>query len=326
MVLEASPYHGTSADRDGTRILPDPKVGGGKSIGLTGFFAPRGYAVAMMDLRGTGKSGGCLDHLGPRTPATSRRSSSSSRKADWSNGSVGMVGHSYVGSTPMVAAAQNPVGLKTIVPSAGLATHVRPPVPGAACPTTCSTPGRSSPTSSLALQRHLPPGVPVPTGGATGDDFARNVPNTGCGLPQSAATAGYGQVTGQYQAWHAAARPRSRRHRRRRSRPSSCTASTTTPPASPAADWFMDRGGRAGDKAWIGQWDHGSGFAPNRRGMQWPFALLGWFDKQLKGRGRRHRAGGRGLPQRRRDARRRHHDRPGPDAPGEPATPSRRPR
>ena len=50
----------------------------------------------------------------------------------------------------------------------------------------------------------------------------------------------------------------------------------------PAANWFMDRGARAGDKAWIGQWDHGSGFAPTRRGIQWPYALLGWFDKHLK--------------------------------------------
>ena len=41
---------------------------------------------------------------------------------EWSNGRVGMTGHSYVGSTPSVAAAQRPTGLKTIVPSAGLAS------------------------------------------------------------------------------------------------------------------------------------------------------------------------------------------------------------
>jgi len=53
VILEASPYHGTLADRDGTRILPDPRGRDGKSIGLTGYFAPRGYAVVMVDLRGT---------------------------------------------------------------------------------------------------------------------------------------------------------------------------------------------------------------------------------------------------------------------------------
>ena len=65
VILEASPYHGTLADRDGTRILPEPRDGNGNPLGLTGYFAPRGYAVVMMDLRGTGRSQGCLDHLGP---------------------------------------------------------------------------------------------------------------------------------------------------------------------------------------------------------------------------------------------------------------------
>ena len=44
VILEASPYHGTLADREGTRILPEPRNGDGKSVGLTGYFAPRGYA------------------------------------------------------------------------------------------------------------------------------------------------------------------------------------------------------------------------------------------------------------------------------------------
>ena len=35
-ILEASPYHGTLADRDGTRILPEPKDDDGKSIGMRG--------------------------------------------------------------------------------------------------------------------------------------------------------------------------------------------------------------------------------------------------------------------------------------------------
>ena len=65
------------------------------------------------------------------------------------------------------------------------------------------------------------------------------------------------------------------------SRSSWSTASTTTPPASPACEWFTDRGGRAGDKIWLGQWDHGSGCCPNRRGIQWTYALHAWFDHHL---------------------------------------------
>jgi hypothetical protein len=46
-------------------------------------------------------------------------------------------------------------------------------------------------------------------------------------------------------------------------------------------DWFTRRGGRTGDKLWLGQWDHGSGCCPTRRGIQWTYALHAWFDRQL---------------------------------------------
>ena len=48
-----------------------------------------------------------------------------------------------------------------------------------------------------------------------------------------------------------------------------------------AMEWFTRRNGRAGDKLWLGQWDHGSGCCPNRRGIQWTYALHAWFDRQL---------------------------------------------
>ena len=54
VILEASPYHGTLADREGTRILPEPRDEEGAPLGLTRFFAPRGFAVVIMYLRGTG--------------------------------------------------------------------------------------------------------------------------------------------------------------------------------------------------------------------------------------------------------------------------------
>ena len=122
VILEASPYHGTIADRDGTRILPGPKNSDGEPIGLTGYFAPRGYAVVMMDLRGTGRSQGRLDHLGSKDARDLEQVVEWAASREWSNGRVGMTGHSYAGSTPPVAAAQNPTGLKTIVLSAGLAS------------------------------------------------------------------------------------------------------------------------------------------------------------------------------------------------------------
>ncbi len=122
VILEASPYHGTLADRDGTRILPEPRDEDGAPIGLTGYFAPRGYAVVMADLRGTGRSEGCLDHLGQNDAKDLKDIVEWAAQQPWSNGRVGMTGHSYVGSTPSVAAAQDPEGLVTILPSAGLSS------------------------------------------------------------------------------------------------------------------------------------------------------------------------------------------------------------
>src|SRR3712207_9045534 len=71
-----------------------------------------------MDLRGTGFSGGCIDYLGPRDGADLKHVIEWLGRQPWSNGRVGLTGVSYVGSTPILAAAQKPHALKTIVPIA----------------------------------------------------------------------------------------------------------------------------------------------------------------------------------------------------------------
>ncbi len=275
VILESSPYHGTLADRDGTRILPEPRDDQGRSVGLTGYFAPRGYAVVMVDLRGTGRSEGCLDHLGDADADDLRRIVEWAATRSWSNGKVGMTGHSYVGSTPSAAAAQRPNGLATIVPSAGLASMYHHQFQ-AGVPFFLQYVGPIEAYEQLAIERKLP----------GGDDFGNNMQETGCGLPSSAATAGEEQLSGAYSAWHA-----QRDHEE----------GVITAPIPiflvhgvndnaariTAADWFNtrhERGLGADDKAWIGQWDHGSGCCPTRRGIQWTYALHAWFDKWLAGR------------------------------------------
>jgi uncharacterized protein len=275
VILEASPYHGTLADRDGTRILPEPRDEQGRSLGLTGYFAPRGYAVVMVDLRGTGRSEGCLDHLGDADANDLGRIVEWAATREWSNGQVGMTGHSYVGSTPSVAAAQRPHGLRTIVPSAGLASMYHHQFQ-AGVPFFLQYVGPIEAYEQLAIERKLP----------GGDDFGNNMHETGCGLPNSAATAGEEQLSGAYSAWHA-----QRDHEE----------GVTTAPIPiflvhgvndnaariTAADWFNtrhERGLGVDDKAWIGQWDHGSGCCPTRRGIQWTYALHAWFDRWLAGR------------------------------------------
>ena len=296
VILEASPYHGTLADRAGTRIFPDPVDAAGKKLGLTGYFAPRGYAVAMMDLRGTGRSTGCLDHLGQNDAKDLTTVIEWLASQSWSNGRVGMTGHSYVGSTPSIAAAQAPKGLVTIVPSAGLASMYDHQFQSGV-PYNLQWVGPMFAYEQLALYRDLPPGVPPPPvvgGGPSGDNWA-NAPNPqiGCGLQHSALTAGSGQVTGQYEQWHAL---RDWREGAAKANIPIFMVHGVNDNAAriPAAEWFFaDRGMRSGDKVWLGQWDHGStngrcgdlyGFRalhPTCRFDQFQYALHAWFDKQL---------------------------------------------
>ena len=299
VIMEASPYHGPNGDRDGTRIFPDPLDADGKKVGLTGYFAPRGYAVAMVDLRGTGRSTGCLDQLGPKDASDLKTIVEWAADQPWSTGKVGMTGHSYVGSTPIVAAAQRPRGLATIVPSAGLASMYDHQFQQGV-PYNLQWIGPMVAYQGLAIARDLPPLVPaIPVvGGSNGNgDNWTGTPNAqfGCGMQSSALLAGTGQATGQYELWHA----------QRDYRAAAADADipmfmihgvNDNAARIVAAEWFFgNRFNRPGDKVWIGQWDHGStngrcGDTSNRRVLhptcrfdQFRYALQAWFDKQLKG-------------------------------------------
>jgi uncharacterized protein len=269
VILESSPYHGTLADREGRRILPEPRDAEGTSLGLTDYFAPKGYAVVMMDLRGTGLSDGCLDHLGSNDAKDLKQVVEWAASQPWSTGRVGMTGHSYVGSTPSLAAAMNPEGLVTIVPSAGLATMYDHQFQ-AGVPYFLQWVGPMYAYEQLALDRDLP----------GGEHSGQKPAETGCGLPNSALTAGEAQLSGQYTAWHA---QRDWRAAATASDVSVFMVHGVNDNAARVAgmEWFTQRNGRPGDKLWLGQWDHGSGCCPTRRGIQWTYALHAWFDKQL---------------------------------------------
>jgi predicted acyl esterase len=285
VIMEASPYHGTLADRDGTRILPEPRNADGRSIGLTGYFAPRGYAVVMVDLRGTGRSEGCLDHLGPDDAQDLKTIVEWAAHQSWSNGRVGMTGHSYVGSTPSVAAAQNPEGLATIVPSAGLASMYDHQFQ-AGVPYFLQWAGPQWAYEWLAMARFYPPIGNEPVQGAnTGDNFGNGMQYFGCGWENTALISGEDQASGRYADWHA-----------ERDWSEGATASripvflvhgvNDNAARIAAAQWFTERqaldpGDQIKDKLWLGQWDHGSGCCPTRRGIQWTYALHAWFDRHL---------------------------------------------
>ena len=262
-ILELSPYHGTLADRSGTRIFPEPPDG------LAGYFPPRGYAVVFVDLRGTGRSQGCLDHMGPKDQSDAYEIVEWAAKQKWSNGRVGMTGHSYVGSTPQMAAAQKPPHLKTIVPSAGLASMYHHEFQNGV-PYSLQWAGPVVAYEQLAIERHLP-GEDNPGG---------DMEYFGCGATQSAAVTGEAYTSGEYVEWH---KERDFRKGATKAKiPVFIVHGVNDNAARIAAiDWFVDRNGRKGDKAWIGQWDHGSNCCPNRREGHWTLALHAWFDKHL---------------------------------------------
>lgn len=270
-ILELSPYHGTSADRSGTRILPGPEDG------MAGYFAPRGYAVVFADLRGTGRSEGCLDHMGPKDQSDAFEIVEWAAKQAWSNGRVGMTGHSYVGSTPQMAAAQKPPHLVTIVPSAGLAAMYHHEFQ-LGVPYSLQWAGPLFAYEQLAIQRHLPPAA-----SGYGDNFGNGMQYFGCGATQSAAVTGEAYFSGAETEWH---RERDFRKGATKAKIPVFIIHGVNDNAAriAASDWFVARNGRPGDKAWIGQWDHGSGCCPNRRGDHWTLALHAWFDKHLQQR------------------------------------------
>ena len=285
VILEASPYHGTIADRDGTRILPgptDPRTGA--PLGLTGYFGPRGYVVVMVDLRGTGQSSGCLDHLGPADASDLKEVIEWAASQRWSSGRVGMAGHSYVAASQIVAAAQRPRGLVTIVPSAGLASMYDHQFQ-AGVPYNLQWAGPMFAYEDLAFERSVPAtGVDNPVLGGKigyGDYVGHNPQETGCGAKSSSLTAGDAQLSGQYVDWD-----RQRDYRAAATAapiPIFAVHSVNDDAARVAAmEWFTARGERSGDKLWLGQWSHGVGCCPNRRGAQWTAALHAWFDRQLK--------------------------------------------
>jgi predicted acyl esterase len=278
VILEASPYHGTLYDRTGARMIPLPGKDG-KPAGLAGFFPQRGNAVVFMDMRGTGLSSGCLNSLGTSDQSDLRDVIEWAARQPWSNGRVGMIGHSYVGSTPIIATILEPKGLVTIVPSAGLpAMYDHQWQLGV--PYNAQYLGPIEAYQQLSLQRELPFKVDLPNGlGMSGEHFGKDLPSTGCGLTDTSLSSGE-QLAGVNTPWH--------------KRRDASTAAADFPgsafvihgendQAARIANlhWLYDRGRTARDKVWIGQWDHGIGCCPNRRGAQWVGAIHAWFDKEL---------------------------------------------
>src|SRR3712207_7433096 len=97
--------------------------------------------------------------MGPNDQSDAKEIVEWAAKQKWSNGRVGMTGHSYVGSTPQMAASQKAKGLVTIVPSAGLAAMYHHEFQHGV-PYNLQWAGPVAAYETLAFQRYLPQGFP----------------------------------------------------------------------------------------------------------------------------------------------------------------------
>jgi putative CocE/NonD family hydrolase len=78
-------------------------------------FAREGFAVAIQDCRGTGKSGGVFRGLEDEGPDGAETIAWAAAQP-WSNGRVAMIGGSYLGGTQLLAASEAPPALRAIAP------------------------------------------------------------------------------------------------------------------------------------------------------------------------------------------------------------------
>ncbi|MFG1604741.1 CocE/NonD family hydrolase [Actinoplanes sp. NPDC049265] len=132
VIMDASPYYTTlcrgnesecKQDLDGDGLLDK------WPLFYDNYFVPRGYAVILLDMVGTGGSTGCPttnaneDNLSAKQAinwlngrATARNAAGQPVEADWDNGKAAMVGKSYDGSLALATAVTGVKGLTTVVP------------------------------------------------------------------------------------------------------------------------------------------------------------------------------------------------------------------
>ncbi|HWG60419.1 MAG TPA: CocE/NonD family hydrolase [Streptosporangiaceae bacterium] len=84
------------------------------------FYARRGYAHGIFNVRGTGKSGGTFDFMGPQEADDVVNAIEWLAAREWCDGNVGMFGVSYFSRVALQAADRRPPSLKAIFAPFGL--------------------------------------------------------------------------------------------------------------------------------------------------------------------------------------------------------------
>lgn len=104
-----------------SNLAPSAESGGDAfSKHMINYFLPRGYAIVLSSLRGTGYSEGCFNIGGEVEQKDAVAVIEYFAKQPWSNGNVAAGGKSYDGTTPQGAAIHAPPALKAIFPVSGI--------------------------------------------------------------------------------------------------------------------------------------------------------------------------------------------------------------
>ncbi|MDX6263514.1 MAG: X-Pro dipeptidyl-peptidase [Kribbellaceae bacterium] len=137
VIMDASPYYSCCGrGNEGEKKTYDENgVIQKMPLFYDNYFVPRGYAMVGVDIVGTNRSDGCgdvggkdeidsvvavIDWLNGRN--TAEALDGTPVKADWTTGSVGMIGKSYDGTLANGVAATGVRGLKTIVPISAISS------------------------------------------------------------------------------------------------------------------------------------------------------------------------------------------------------------
>jgi X-Pro dipeptidyl-peptidase len=138
VIMDASPYFTTLCRGNEGECIADVDGDGLNDrwpLFYDNYFVPRGYAVMLLHMVGTGFSTGCpvtggtpdnrsavlaVDWLQGRR--TAHDAAGNTVTASWHNGKAGMIGKSYDGTLANAAAAAGVDGLTTIVPISAIST------------------------------------------------------------------------------------------------------------------------------------------------------------------------------------------------------------
>lgn len=120
VVMDLGPYYGNLGGDTSTYSTTHPPSA------LYEHLLRRGYAIALVSVRGTGLSEGCFMIGGPQERADAAAAVEWLAAQGWSDGNVAMTGVSYDGTTPWEAYVSGAAPhLKAIIPVEGISDHYR---------------------------------------------------------------------------------------------------------------------------------------------------------------------------------------------------------